>query len=952
MLAGTYPDLAPVSKPNPEPALPSHFDAYAPPVGMAPVAGAPVFAEWMRQAGPGDTMVATGQGLGAFTAFTQARGAGHLSQPQAVYQGSHQSQLTLDPAMPAGGMVLLWSSNASGYGRPAAVNRTEAWWLEELALPGQAASVFGRNFHYGGVTPAVYVVQAGLGSYAQLSSWNNYRIEYQVPSGLAINQSAQVWVHNGHGGSYGWSGPLTLQVKASPNNASFWSGQTFNVKNYGAKGDGITDDGAAIRAALSAAAQTASSAPATVHLPAGTYMTTLGFNNLARVRWKGDGKALTTIKLAPGFSDQALFYESTGMAGHGDDVEIRDMTLDINNNLRNANAFANGYKLILQTGVNRFKLANLRIYSGMSVSGAQAGHGETIIFKGAVPGNHAWMENCDIYGGQCAFHAQGQVFVKDCNFYGQYDAGTFASIIGGIGFSMTGCRAQDFNAAADPLPSPNPNFADGRIFVAGGREGSRNTYIAGNTTVNFAPRESPSHSSNSGEQVLWESGRGLFNGKPSSATGNGLSIPQSPTSYGPDPGSKRAYHYAVVLAGKGMGQRRLVTADNGSGGLGISPDWNVIPDGGSLVQVQTLNEHAAVYQNLLEGKANYATYNSASAGIQPYGNTFDIVAEGNTIRRVRHGLFVWSLQDNDVALSPTQFCLFQNNTVYDCLTGGRAFHENFGFNQLEGTALLATAFRRNQLPNTAPGMMQDSFKVNIIEATTQADRITSTLIDNNSGGYLPSVGALGPTDSRVTHTLISGNSFLTGPAPTPTPRDSSPKPSLTPTPPPMSSPTATSSRTPTRTATRSATPTPTRTATASATPSRTPSRTPTPVPPGKTLTFSATSTPTTAAFASGEPKGLAEGQHLLAGPNPNPTALYVKLQGFSDAITLRLYSPSLALVQETRIPGAFGPGWNKAPLPADFGQGLANGVYFLNLVSLREGLMADRPRPYLIYLLK
>ncbi|HXC62769.1 MAG TPA: glycosyl hydrolase family 28-related protein, partial [bacterium] len=368
--------VAPVPPPN----LPSYDDAFTPPTSTAaPVAGAPTFAEWIRQAGPGDSILFTGDKLAAFTLYGQTSGPGSLLSAVPLYQDSLQSQVTLPSCLPPNSTYLVWSSNASGASAPAVINGTELWWGNDTALPGDTVSVFGRNFYYGGVTPTVYVQAPGqAGAVAQLGAYNNYRIDYVMPAAVAaLGSTVQVWVHNGHGGAYGWSGPVSVALQATANDDSYWSGATFNVQAYGAVGDGATDDGPAIAEALNAAAASAvaTGKPATVYLPgssAGTvYLSNRGFNNLANVRWMGDGKTQTILRLGPGFAagdgsydNAALFYETSGMAGHGDHVEIRDMTLDINNNLQGANAAAGNYNLMLETSVNDFKLSNLAVYSG------------------------------------------------------------------------------------------------------------------------------------------------------------------------------------------------------------------------------------------------------------------------------------------------------------------------------------------------------------------------------------------------------------------------------------------------------------------------------------------------------------------------------------------------------------------------------------------------------------
>jgi len=73
--------------------------------------------------------------------------------------------------------------------------------------------------------------------------------------------------------------PLRSQVPAgtaiSPVNAQWVTdkgSQVYNVKAYGAKGDGTTDDTAAIQAAINAAIAAAATRGATVYFPSGTYV--------------------------------------------------------------------------------------------------------------------------------------------------------------------------------------------------------------------------------------------------------------------------------------------------------------------------------------------------------------------------------------------------------------------------------------------------------------------------------------------------------------------------------------------------------------------------------------------------------------------------------------------------------------------------------------------------------
>ena len=62
------------------------------------------------------------------------------------------------------------------------------------------------------------------------------------------------------------------------------------MKTYGATGNGITDDTAAIESAMTAAAGTQYS---TIYFPAGTYEISDGFIPPSNVRWLGAGASST-----------------------------------------------------------------------------------------------------------------------------------------------------------------------------------------------------------------------------------------------------------------------------------------------------------------------------------------------------------------------------------------------------------------------------------------------------------------------------------------------------------------------------------------------------------------------------------------------------------------------------------------------------------------------------------
>lgn len=112
-----------------------------------------------------------------------------------------------------------------------------------------------------------------------------------------------------------------------------------NVKNYGAVGDGVTDDTAAIQAAID---DVGGSGGGVVSLPAGTFIV-VDLRMLARVTVAGAGPGATTIKAKPGmaaadrtvdaaanaYGGVVMFYNDYG-ASPVADIGVCDLTIDGN----------------------------------------------------------------------------------------------------------------------------------------------------------------------------------------------------------------------------------------------------------------------------------------------------------------------------------------------------------------------------------------------------------------------------------------------------------------------------------------------------------------------------------------------------------------------------------------------------------------------------------------------
>jgi hypothetical protein len=131
-----------------------------------------------------------------------------------------------------------------------------------------------------------------------------------VPAPAASNTAAS---------SY-WVASITRQGAVAYGNSSGY--QVFrNVKDFGAAGDGTTDDTAAINAAITAGSRcgqgcdSSTVTPALVYFPPGTYSISAPLIQLYYTQFVGDAVSIPTIKATAGFQGIALIDSDPYAAG-------------------------------------------------------------------------------------------------------------------------------------------------------------------------------------------------------------------------------------------------------------------------------------------------------------------------------------------------------------------------------------------------------------------------------------------------------------------------------------------------------------------------------------------------------------------------------------------------------------------------------------------------------------
>ena len=270
---------------------------------------------------PGETVMLFGDGFGADATVTAWPATGPLpatpAAPAALPNSGGQKleirvRSTADclmvglPSDLPPGVCLLQVSSGGQASAPVYLNRPVIeWWLgdqPEAVSPGAVLRLFGRNLRLlapgktlsreeatpdGFAGKVVLVDSAGKEHALALSRADRYTLTVTVPDAAAAG-AAKVYVHNGSGGPWGWSEPMSVEVQPPP----AWPQTVYNVRDHGARGDGLSDDTLSVRAALQAAG---AAGGGVVLLPRGTYKLTGELKVPPRTTVRGEGSDRTIL---------------------------------------------------------------------------------------------------------------------------------------------------------------------------------------------------------------------------------------------------------------------------------------------------------------------------------------------------------------------------------------------------------------------------------------------------------------------------------------------------------------------------------------------------------------------------------------------------------------------------------------------------------------------------------
>ena len=281
-------------------------------------AAAPVVFWAPDRTAPGDVVLLYGGGMGEADGVVVWRlPDGNPGLPPSVLvKDAPKTAAQVKPIQPSAGSLkfVLPESSTPGLfavqvsaggstSAPRVLNRPELWFSQPTTLrpglvanqvpPGSEIQVIGKNFTLrGDANPRPRLVlrpKSGgdpIGLPVQKAEPFSLlaRLPDDIPAGVY-----ELYAHTGKGGAAGWGDPLIVEVKQP----EVWPSKTFNVRDFGAKGDDVADDTKAVREALAAADKNGGGV---VSFPWGTYRFSNHLVVPAKTTLRGENRDATVLK--------------------------------------------------------------------------------------------------------------------------------------------------------------------------------------------------------------------------------------------------------------------------------------------------------------------------------------------------------------------------------------------------------------------------------------------------------------------------------------------------------------------------------------------------------------------------------------------------------------------------------------------------------------------------------
>lgn len=633
---------------------------------MSPAFGATAIFWASDPVQPGETVLVMGDGFGDKPAVQVQRLADDAGAPAAAgvavepLQASDQSLKFRLPDDLGAGIYRV----RIGTGKDAAIwllNRPAVYWAQgdqgTSATPGGWVRVFGRNIGDPAV-PAVLTLTPDGGAPLRLTATaaTPWEARFALPASLRPGPYT-LRLSNGHGGDVAVADAGTLRVAP----AEAWSEQLFDVRDFGAVGDGRADDTPAVQKALEAAGRDGG----VVYFPRGRYQLTAAVTIPRGVRLRGERRDWVNVfwpdmdappeALLRGSNHFGLenltLYASNYRHFIAGDLEPTAQGTPGNIRIDKVTIRAVRYRGHLKPEQidQRYREA-LKLASGDTL---RLG-GENIVITGS-----------DIYGSGRALYLQRPrgAYIARNHFYNGRGGWYCLSGVDGVIFEDNEITGADLAATG------------GGINTLGYMPYSQNVYFARNTLSLMHGWDR--------EAMTSDGPGGYYYGGAQAAGAQALTLTGAPADRAGPPERWRGAG-VFVLSGRGMGQFAQVQGIDGKV-VHLDRPWRVAPDQTSVLTITSIQQNYLFLDN---------SFSDAGVALQYYGTSVNHIAAGNKSTRTGGFLNIGTWYHH---YQPTWYCQFLGNDILE----GNLYRGGPNNATLSGEAVIGTLGWQRP-PNTAP----------------------------------------------------------------------------------------------------------------------------------------------------------------------------------------------------------------------------------------------------------
>lgn len=599
------------------------------------------------------------------------------------------------------------------------------WAISEEGLKatiGDYLRIQGKNLLRTGVAGQAVLISSDGKNVVRtkvVKAFDDYSVSVNIPANTPVGDY-HLYYHNGRGGKSAWSEPLKIAVVAKTEN--LWDKKTFNVNDFGAKGDGVNNETAAFRAALDAAGQNGGGI---VYVPRGRYMLTGELILPPYTMLKGESKELTHIFWNPLNWDTNELPNSLISGTHH--FAIKDLVL----------WSSRAWGIIMLTGPaneqGNITLENLIVRQSSVLGGMvyQIKANRDIV---EAETNSRWTKTGIILRGE-------NLKVRNCDFNssGMYTFFAASGFIQDCRFERNGTGINQPYMLVHPkglIFEDCYKHPDGYGYAASIDE-SRNMYEARNVI--------PFNYTNDREAMTFDGGSGAYAGKIGSANGKTITLPVGAGTY-QWVANKWIGGGVYIIDGKGAGQFRRI-ASHTLESIELDFPFLVEPDATSVISITTVRKNLFFINNEVTDAGAY----------QFYGSAQNCVISGLKMRRCngivgRGSLLYHGNQPNwyiDIVNCEFREGLYSHWFGID--DRGHSGFQNINLIGNGGSGMnIGTLIRRNKLNEftyirTSPG--------------ANSNAITDVIIEDNSINIAKTAIFLGGTASNTSNVLIHNNHY-------------------------------------------------------------------------------------------------------------------------------------------------------------------------------------------------